>query len=577
LETRPWYEQHGGKGKVFSGSLPSNAEQQIPPDVRWRGWRSIAGTVLGLGVLFFIAYIAGLGHIFRSFVNPAQSESRPQIFRYFIAEDPIDLDPQSYHATGSGEGLRAALFDGLFEIDSAGLPVPSLATEWTVNQDATAWVFHLRPEAKWSDGTRITAQDFVYSWKRALSPHLQLYQADQLYLLKGGREFYEGKTQDLEVDAVDDNTLSVTLTEPAVYLPKLLALPVFRPVPRQAIERWGGKMWATPEHIVTSGAFRVREKTIDRLTLERNPLFWDIANTRLEQIDFRFAAPSTLVNESGTSGITLYDRGDVDAVASVSDEARDQFQDKEELISVYAGVQYIYVNSVIKPLDDLRVREALCLAIDRKQLLGKDPYHAMELSIAFVPPMPGYDGIPPGDYIPGYARRNLAESGYPDGKNFPKIEYFYDAAESHRKIAQVLKDSWSKELGIQVDLREENFGDYLPKVHNRDFNGLAIIYWVPDFNDPFAFLQILRSNNEDGYGQLWKNSKFDEKLKEANREFDQGRRSALLTEAESIALSDLPIIPLQFTSWSLLRKPYVKNFSPSSPRQLNLREVYLEN
>lgn len=516
-------------------------------------------------VFLLILLFAGVFYLYRSSsLKGSGVPSSAQIFRYYIAVEPESLDP---HLIRSDPSIVVALFDGLTELDVAGRVRPSIAASWAPNADATVWIFYLQRDARWSDKTPITAQDFVYSWKRALSPNARPFSSESpLLLIKNASEFTDGKTQDIGVRAIDDYTLEVTLTKSAAHFDKVTILPVFRPVPRQAIERWGAKLWTTPENIITSGAFKISEKKSDEIILERNPLFWDDANTQLNQIIFKYSP-----DKNYDRGLKLYEQGEVDAAVLMTPplDVRKQLKDRKDLFVSYSGITYLWVNLNVKPLDDIRVRQALNIAIPREMLADDRPL-LLQAAYTLVPPMEGYEGVPAKRLNLNSARRLLAEAGFPQGRGFPKIELFFVDVESDKKLFEPIRENWSKELGIEIQLTPQHFTVLLPNIHGKKFNGLARGIWLPDYPDPYTYLEVISE-----YG--FKDAKYDDILQRASKELDPDRRSGLLREAESYALEQVFIIPLMFRSSPKLCKPHVKNFTVNFGNQLNFRSLYIKN
>jgi ABC-type oligopeptide transport system substrate-binding subunit len=365
--------------------------------------------------------------------------------------------------------------------------------------------------------------------------------------------------------------LQVTLTEPAPFFNKLLAHPVFRPLPRQSVSRSGENGWATPEHIVTSGAFKLSAwKPKDQLVVERNSQFWDNANTRLDQITFRMARKDTL-----DEGVALYEDSEVDAVSRVASGKAEQLRDKKDfLISASTTTLFLVVNPGVKPLDDARVRRALSTAIDR-QALTADSYGLAKPLTNFVPPLEDYEGATGAGYDPEQARRLLAEAGYTGGRGFPEIELIYNTAETNRKMAEFVQASLQKELGIKLKLNSQEWRTFLENRSQGKFNGLARAGWVPDYSDAYAYLQLLMTGGE--LKASWTDVKYDQMLRHANAELDPTRRATLLRQAETYMLAQQPVIPLSSSAVSFLCKPYVKNLVLNPVAQPDWRAIYIDH
>ena len=327
--------------------------------------------------------------------------------RYISGSEPESLDPQV--SSGQPEArLHIGLFDGLTEYHpETAQPIPALAERWEPNADNSEFTFHLR-DAKWSNGDPITAHDFVYSLRRGLAPEFAARTAYLAYYIKGAQAYNEGKgkAEDVGVTAVDDRTVKFTLAQPVPFFPGLVAHQFFRPVPRKAIEAYG-QAWTQPEHIVTSGAFTLKTwKPYNKLVYVRNPQYWDAANVRLESITF-------YPMEDATTMMNLYKAGEIDALynhippAAWIDHLRrtDDHMDKPE-----CAIDYYMLNTTKAPMDDVRVRKAFNMSIDKVGLAAYE--RTIKPLTAFSPEgiFPGYPQ-PVGDPFDPAPREATARRG----------------------------------------------------------------------------------------------------------------------------------------------------------------------
>jgi oligopeptide transport system substrate-binding protein len=578
-----------------------------------------------------------------------------QVLRYIIGPEPQTLDPQ--FMTGVGDALVVrALFDGLVDYDEKTVgPIPSLATHWDINENGTIWIFHLRQDAKWSDGKPINAHDFVYSWHRALSPEFAAPYSSMMYVIRHGQAYNEQKSfvrdprtgkfattkdltnskkdgsinctgtqpsnfssdphpeenredyllvpnsiedraklesQDKElarflkskeflpvtkehigIKALDDYTFQVVLQSPTAYFIKAIAHQFFRPVPRQSIDKWGDALWIKPDKIVTSGAFKMAQwNPYDKIIVERNPLFWDNSNTKLDKIIF-------IAQEELATVMNLYKAGEADAM--ISNQPPPPWRNylksyKDYIYGPFLSVEYIAINTTMPPLNDLRVRRAFSMAINRQIFADRAPGRTP--LTCFTPPMDGYENPKGTDYNPDQARKLLAEAGFPNGKGFPQIEILYNTAESNKQIMELAQSMLKRELNIPVELTNQEWRVYLEstRANRRTYKGLARRGWVGDYVDPNTFLELLTSgsiNNSTG----WKDPKYDALLEAANSEIDPEKRARKLNEAESYMLEQQPIIPLYVNPTAFMCKPYVKNLVSNLLDTHNWREVYIDH
>jgi oligopeptide transport system substrate-binding protein len=508
--------------------------------------------------------------------NPAYfgkiSVPETQTIRYIGDEfyDPQTLDPHILY----DYDIIPALFDGLVENSNNNADLtPSLAEKWESNSDASVWTFYLRKDTKWTDGKPITADDFVYSWKRLLSPELNSRVSFPLFSIKNAEEYASSKAsaEDVSIKAIDDYTLQVTLKQPTPYFDKMIADDAFRPVPKQAIEKHG-ENWTKPENMVTSGAFKLSEWAVDKqIVLERNPQFWDNANTKLDKIIFPFLLKEDVENWKAILPAKLYKNGEIDATKRYLSED-ETYENKKDFIRYNLdGTEFMHLNMQFKPLDDKRVRKAFNLVIDQQILKGMGI--SSRPTTSFVPEMKNYKNADVISYDPVEARKLLAEAGFPRGKGFPELEITYNPAERNKKVAEFVQARLKIELGITLQLKSIDWKDFFKLRENREYKGLARAGWVADYSDPFNFLELMSDkNNPSG----WVNEKYNELLKKANLETDEAKRYQILAEAETLMLEDYPVIPISNSNPAFLCKPYVKNFSINPLGKINWREVYID-
>ena len=412
-----------------------------------------------------------------------------QVMRYVSGSEPESLDPQV--SSGQPEArLHVGLYDGLTEYHpETGQPIPGLAERWEPNSDNSAFTFHLR-EAKWSNGDPITAHDFVYSLRRGLAPEFASRIAYLAYYVKGAQAYNEGKgpAEDVAVEALDDRTVRYTLAQPVPFFPGLVAHQFFRPVHRRTVETYG-QAWTQPENIVTSGAFMLHTwRPYDRLIYTKRADYWDAANVRLERITFYpIEDTSTIMN--------LFKAGEIDALynhippASWIDHLRAtvDHMDKPE-----CAIDYYMLNTTKPPMDDVRVRKAFNMAIDKVGLAAYQ--RTVKPLTAFSPEgiFPGYPQ-PVGDpFDPIRAKQLLAEAGYRDASGsfdptrFPiaDVELIYNTTERNRQIAEYVQAQWKQNLGLTVPLKNMEWKTFLNHRAKLQYNGVARAGWVGDYMDP---------------------------------------------------------------------------------------------
>jgi oligopeptide transport system substrate-binding protein len=556
------------------------------------------------------------------------------VLRYVSGPEPESLDPQV--GTGQVEQrIYLALFEGLVEYDPQTLePIPAVAERWETNADSTEFIFHLRRDAKWSNGEPITALDFVYTMRRGLDPKLASRAAGQAFYIKNAKAFNEGalfvqdassgeflfdkdaatqlhltvpgsekekavllkakpqlqaliegknlvpvKAEDIGVEAINDYTVRIILTQPVPFFVKILPHNFFRFVPQKAIEQFG-KKWTQPGNIVSSGAFRLKEwNPYDEISVEKNLNYWDAGNVRLEEIYFY------PVEEQATV-MNLYNAGAVDATynRSVPRSWLFMMQEKRDYQDAFeASVEYYIINTTKPPMNNVRVRRAFALAIDKK-ILTAQRRNSKPLS-SLIPPgiFSGYPSPAPAEFNPELAKKLLAQAGYADADGnydadrFPleEVAITYNTSDGNRFFAEIIQSQWKQNLGLTVTLKNMETKTFISLTTKLEYKGFARFGYAADYIDPYSLLGVFATAEGDN-GTGWANEQYAKLLDTANQTLEASERNRLLSEAENLLMSEQPIIPLTTTSTNWLKKPYVKGMYPNALTLHAWKFVYLE-
>jgi oligopeptide transport system substrate-binding protein len=460
--------------------------------------------------------------------------------------EPESLDPAII--TGQADGrIALTIFEGLTRYNETNAtPLPGLAERWDISPDGRLYTFHIRANAVWSTGEPITSHDFVYSWLRVLDPLTGADYAGQLYYVKGAEAYNTGKNNDrssVAIKALDDRTLRVELIEPTPFFLDLCAFQTLAPVPRWIIEKHGDR-WLMAKPLPVSGAYNlVSWRLNDRVRLRKNPLYWDAANTHCEIVDM---IPCTVA----ATALNLYETGEADIVWDkelTPPELLDLLRARPDFHTYdYLGSYFFRFNVTRKPFDDVRVRRAMALAIDKRRIVEKITRAGEKTASHLVPPGVANYTSPEGlGYDPELARKLLAEAGYPGGQGFPRVDYMFNTVKTHEKIAVELQEMWARELGIHIELRNLEWKVYLQAQSRVEF-GLSRSSWIGDYNDPNTFLDMFMSNNGNNRTG-WKSERYDALIREANSKLDPKEREKILQQAELLLIRDeLPIVPLFF-------------------------------
>lgn len=483
-----------------------------------------------------------------------------RVFRFNNAAEPEQLDPGLMSGQPDGRIARA-IFEGLVVADPHTLaPLPGQAYRWDISPDGRRYVFHMRPGIRWTNGRPVTAGDFEWSWKRVLDPATGSRYAGILSVIENADSFNQKRADASQVGvrALDDSTLEVRLVSPAPYFLNLLTFYTCLPVPREVIARFGDR-WTRPEHLVTNGPFVLASwKLRESMELVKNQTYWDQANVKVDRM---IAYPV----DDQTTSTNMYKAGVIDWQPSGNVPAPFlPFMRKYADFKVgrQQALYFYSINVTKKPLDNVWVRRALTHALDRatlcdKVLKGTRPPWGLFCPSGYV----GYTPPQPVTYDPEEARRDLAKAGYPGGKGFPHIEILINTSEDHRRIAEAVQAMWRANLGIPVDVANQEWASYLEKTTQVKYD-VARRSWIGDYPDPSTFLDIMRGgdgNNRTG----WSNPEYDRLCAQARMEADPTRRMKLLSQAEAVLLDESPVIPVYHYVTMELVKPYVRGLYPT--------------
>ncbi|HZO09477.1 MAG TPA: peptide ABC transporter substrate-binding protein [Myxococcota bacterium] len=484
--------------------------------------------------------------------------------------EPATLDPAAITAIPEGRIVRA-LFEGLVVRDPATLePRPGVAESWEVSPDGLLWTFHLRQGAVWTDGERVTARDFAFSFERLLDPRTAAGYASQLYCVEGARAFATEVDErgaprrsfdTVAIRAEDPSTLTVRLEHPFAPFLDVLACPQLAPVSERQLaamrERFPSTWtveWLRPEHLVTNGPFRLLERRAnDRIRLGRFAGYWDAAHVAMETID-------ALAVEHASTALNLYLTGEVAWVDQVPADLADRLSKREDFRSAaFLGTYFYRVNVSRAPFDDPRVRRALALAIDREAIVRKVTRCGEQPLYACVPPGFGSFAGAPMRHAASFAedveeaRKLLKECG----RTLPPIAIHYNTRELNRDVAEVIADSWRRNLGVSARLENQEWRVFLDTQKKIAYD-VSRSSWIADYADPFGFLEIFTSGNENNRTG-WGDARYDELLRRAAAALEP-ERSELLREAESILMEALPILPIYAYASKNLVDPRLQGF-----------------
>ncbi|AUV43827.1 oligopeptide ABC transporter substrate-binding protein OppA [Citrobacter freundii complex sp. CFNIH9] len=489
------------------------------------------------------------------------------------------LDP--YKIEGVPESnINRDLFEGLLISDVDGKPSPGVAEKWE-NKDFKVWTFHLRKDAKWSDGTPVTAQDFVYSWQRLANPNTASPYASYLQYghIVNIDDIIAGKkpVTDLGVKALDDHTFEVTLSEPVPYFYKLLVHSSVSPVPRAAVEKFGEK-WTQPANIVTNGAYKLKDWVVnERIVLERNTNYWDNAKTVINQVTY-------LPISSEVTDVNRYRSGEIDM--TYNNMPIELFQKlKKEIpnevhVDPYLCTYYYEINNQKAPFNDVRVRTALKLALDRDIIVNKVKNQGDLPAYSFTPPYTdGAKLVEPEWFKWSQEKRNeeakklLAEAGYTAEKPLT-FDLLYNTSDLHKKLAIAAASIWKKNLGANVKLENQEWKTFLDTRHQGNYD-VSRAGWCADYNEPTSFLNMVLSDSSNNTVH-YKSPAFDKLIADTLKVTDEAQRSELYSKAEQQLDKDSAIVPVYYYVNARLVKPWVGGYSGKDPMDnIHVKDLYI--
>ena len=500
--------------------------------------------------------------------DAASGSSTPRkILQLGNGTEPQDLDP--HVVTGVTEhNIITALLEGLVTHHPSGTGVaPGVATRWETSPDRLTWTFHLRPDARWSNGDPVTAHDFLRSFQRILTPSLAADYAYKLHHIVGAEAFNKGDLTDFAqtgFSAPDDHTLVLRLRQPVPYLLDALKHYSWFPVHLPTIERHGradqkGNRWTRPENFVGNGPFILREWLPNqRITVERSPTYRGETTALLDGVVFH--AIDNLDAEE-----RLFRAGGLHATYALPPHRVETYRrDQPEVLRIdpYYGVYFYRLNTTRPPLDDVRVRRALSLAIDREAIAQRILRAGQEPAYHYTPALAGFtpETKLAAPDLPE-ARRLLAEAGFPEGRGLRRLEIHYNTLDTHKSVAEAIQQMWKTGLGIDVVLRNEEWKVYLDTV-NRLAYDISRAGWIADYPDPHGFLDLWLSgggNNRTGYA----NPDYDRLFATALDAPDEPARMAVYRQLDAMLTRDQPVIPLYFYKRVYLLSPKVLHWVPN--------------
>ncbi|ELM3616356.1 MAG: ABC transporter substrate-binding protein [Aeromonas sobria] len=490
--------------------------------------------------------------------------------------EPATLDPHKTEGTVESNILRD-LFEGLVASGPKGEILPAVAESWET-KDNKHFVFHLRKDAKWSNGDPVTAHDFEFAFKRAVDPKTASPYSWYLEIptILNASEIITGKkpSDTLGVKAVDDHTFEVQLEKAIPYFVSMLSHTTTYPVPKKVIEKFGDK-WTQPENMVSNGAYALKSWVVnERVEVERNKHYWNDGKTVINNVVY-------LPIQSTNADLSRYLAGEVDITYQMPIERFKQMKKEkpDELkVTGYVGTYYYTFNTKKKPYDDARVRTALTYAIDRNVIAdkvmgqGQTPAYALvpDFVDGFKPVAPEWSKLSQAE-LDAKAKALLADAGYGPG-NPLKFELLYNTDDNHKKVAVAVASMWKK-LGVQVSLVNQEWKTYLDTLKQGQFD-VARRGWIADYNEASSMLDLMQTTHGNNDGK-YSNPEFDKLMDSSRDQVDVAARNKLYVQGEEILAKDMPIAPIYQYVTARMVKPFVGGYPANPLDNLYSKDMYI--
>ncbi len=467
--------------------------------------------------------------------------------------EPTSFDPPIGFDSYSWQMLNN-LMEGLTRLGQEHEPEAAIAEKWDVSQDGKVYTFHIRKDAKWSNGDDVTAGDFEFAWKRLLNPETGSPAAFLGYFIEGGEEFNtgKGKAEDVKVKAIDDKTFEVTLNSPQAYFLSVIANPAFFPI-NEKVATENPKWFSEAKSFVGNGPFKLTEwKHNSNIVMERNDQYWDAKNVKLDKVNWAMV-------ENTNTEYQMYQNGELD-VSEIPADLSDQLLKDDSLdIKDQAGVYFYRLNLDQEPFQNVNIRKAFALAVDQDQIVNYVTKNKEEPAYGFV--SKGFNDANGSDFreksgdlvktdvkqAKELLEKGMKEEGY---EKLPQVTLTYSTDDTHKKIAEALQQMFKENLGVDVKLANMEWNVFQEEQKALKFQ-LSRSSFLADYADPINFLE----NFQTGHSMnrtAWSNEKYDQLIQEAKNEADEKKRFELMYEAEKLLFDEMPIIPIHFYNYVFL-------------------------
>ncbi|MFQ0814118.1 ABC transporter substrate-binding protein [Brucella anthropi] len=494
--------------------------------------------------------------------------------------DPATLD-QHHTTTVSENRVLRDLYEGLLMQNEKGEAIPGAASSWDISDDGLTYTFHMRDNAKWSNGDPVTAGDFEFSFRRIMDPKTAAGYASVLYAIKNAEEVATGKmpVDQLGVKAVDDKTLQITLKNPAPYFLELLTHQTGFPVNRKAVEKFGDK-FTLPGNIVTNGAYTlVSFNPNDKISMKKNPYYWDASNVKIDAVNW-------IPFEDRASCMRRFEAKEVDICSDVPAEQMDYVKKnlaKEFHLAPYLGIYYVDIKGEpSSKLHDPRVRRAISMAVDR-EFLAEEVWRGVML--------PASSMVPPGiaNYVKDAPKLDFADEDVLDREDKAKellkeagvepgslsVTLRYNTSENHKNTMAAIANMLGN-IGIKATLNEVEGTTYFNYLQEKGMFDIARDGWIGDYNDPNSFLELYTTGNYFNYAG-WSDKDYDALMAKSAATTDLAERAKILADAEKVLLDGSAVVPLMYYSSTALVADRVAGYDDNLMNSHGTRWLSIKN
>lgn len=495
-----------------------------------------------------------------------------------MGAEPLTIDP-NLNSLNVVSAMLLHSFESLIKIDSNGNIVGGMAESWDISEDGKVYTFHLRTNAKWSDGKPLTAHDFEYSWKRMVNPEIAAKYSSMMEMIKNGREINEGNMDynEFSVKALDDYTFEVVLVDPAAYfLEFITTMSIFAPVRKDIIELYGDDWTLKPETFICNGPYKMTERLIDQyIIFELNTNYYATNEIIAKKLKFlSMSDPNTAI--AGIRSGTIH----FSALEPPPTEIDKLKNENYVVLKDGVGTYYLSLNITNNALKDKRIRHALSLAIDRNYIVSNVTMGGQAPARGFVPnTIKGINGSfreEAGDLIDIYdyqkniqtAKELMAQAGYPNGENFPVLELRVSPG-LHANMGEAIQNMWKSNLNVDITIKIDEYPIVIQYLLENNYD-IGSIAWNADYNDPMTMLEIMFTGNSFNYG-TFSNPKYDKLVLNARKTSDNVLRMNYMIDAEKILMDEMPLIPICHRVFTLMLNPKLKGivYNPLGKHKFN--------